>query len=78
MTTSSHIRIEVLDVEEFAITQVLLQLDPEAGITPGDDNGDGVSDHQPPGSASIDGAADPGAQSNARTNADDDDNGVTA
>ncbi len=38
------IRIEVLDVEEFAITQVLLQLDPESGIVADDDDGDGVSD----------------------------------
>jgi CBS domain containing-hemolysin-like protein len=51
------IRIEVLDVEEFAITQVLLQLDPDAGIAHNDDDGDGVSDHDAPAPASTDGAA---------------------
>ncbi len=51
------IRIEVLDVEEFAITQVLLQLDPDAGIAHNDDDGDGVSDHDAPASSSTDGAA---------------------
>lgn len=39
------VQLEVLEVEEFAITQVLLRLDPEAGITHNDDDGDGVSDH---------------------------------
>ena len=38
-------QIEVLEVEEFAITQVLLRRDPAAGIVRGDDDGDGVSDH---------------------------------
>jgi CBS domain containing-hemolysin-like protein len=38
-------QIEVLEVEEFAITQVLLRLDPDAGTASGDD-GDGVSDHK--------------------------------
>lgn len=51
------IRIEVLDVEEFAITQVLLQLDPDAGIVHNDDDGDGVSDHDAPAPASTDGDA---------------------
>ena len=39
------VQLEVLEVEEFAITQVLLRLDPEAGITHNDDDGDGISDH---------------------------------
>ena len=39
------IRLEVLEVEEFAITQVLLRLDPDAGIVHNDDDGDGISDH---------------------------------
>ena len=38
-------QIEVLEVEEFAITQVLLRRDPAAGIVRGDDDGDGVSDY---------------------------------
>jgi CBS domain containing-hemolysin-like protein len=38
-------QIEVLEVEEFAITQVLLRLDPDSGIVHGDDGGDGVPDH---------------------------------
>jgi CBS domain containing-hemolysin-like protein len=39
-------RLEVLEVEEFAITQVLLRLDPDAGVTHNDDDGDGISDHE--------------------------------
>jgi CBS domain containing-hemolysin-like protein len=37
-------QIEVLEIEEFAITQVLLRLDPDSGIADGDD--DAVSDQQ--------------------------------
>jgi len=44
------VRIEVLEIEEFAITQVLVQLDPEAGIVTGDDDGDGISDTTAPAS----------------------------
>ncbi len=62
------IRIEVLDVEEFAITQVLLQLDPDAGIAHNDDDGDGVSDHDAPASSSTDGAAAKDTSINEREN----------
>ena len=69
------VSIEVLDVEEFAITQVLLRLDPEAGITPGDDTGDGISDHPTPESSRSDNAEvgevdvdDAGTDTNAEAN----------
>ncbi len=36
--------IEVLEIDEFAITKVLIKLDPESGVAHLDDDGDGVSD----------------------------------
>lgn len=37
------IRLEVLEVEEFAITQMLLRRDPNAGVVHNGDRGDGIS-----------------------------------
>lgn len=47
-------RLEVLEVEEFAITQVLLQLDPDAGIAHNNDDRDGLSDHDDPAASEDD------------------------
>ena len=37
------IRLEVLEVEEFAITKMLLRRDPNAGVVHNGDRGDGIS-----------------------------------
>lgn len=45
-------QIEVLEIDEFAITQVLLRLDPDAGIVSGDDGDDTADRNAQPDDAS--------------------------
>lgn len=58
------LRIEVLEVDEFAIEKVSIELDPDSGVSHNDDDGDGRSDHDDPSEFPRDAAGESGGGGN--------------